>query len=445
MEIHKRGLIKYLWFLKTGLDKIFDEPSWLKDQHREIDLQMTSSSRLEVKTRITGTVAVDDLKTMNFWVNPRLGLQFNGVEAEVEVNRLEVSNKPDAVFPIRLTKGMIHFKKPLPRDSFLSVELEIQGTLRPGSLADELPWGITNEAALLKDELMWLPFMGKSALYQFITNRFTFEMTMNLPSEWTAAATGVPNLERLETFTANDFAVHGISIMAQKFEGEWESFTSDGLRYWLRIPPSSESGIVLSKREMMEAIIQVGGDLTAIWGKPKTIKDVVVCFIKTNFGGFCSGNFVTLDVSAGKNEKRLIGNLAHELCHLWWNQEFSLADVKMIWAGEGIPEFMSYYLERRHGFGDDLSPWEKHYKPKPLRKLRPLFDFRDNMLTRTNPVIALHRLERKLGESRFQEFLKGLGRRFQEHPVTWHHFVAVFADYHDDHQDALQVLKECGF
>ncbi len=448
MGIHKRGLIKYFWHLLTGVDEFFAASNWLAHQHRRIEVEVTKPPLMSESVEITGNVAVEGLKKIKIWFNPQLEVQVEAVDAEIQPSRIRVGKKPDSFFPIRLTRVEIEFTRSLPKETRVSILMRASGELRPGWLSRELPWGITMETMLLKDESLWCPFMGESAFHQFIFHPYAFELETTLPDTWRLAATGIPNSTEEGRFHSSTAMVNGISLIGDQFEDDWYQDSLGDLKFWLRWPKQKNTELHLSKDQVMEILKDVGSELMAIWGEP-LLKDVVTCITKTNFGNFCSGNFVTLDHSAGSDQEKLFGSLAHEMPHLWWGGTFQMPnDARMLWIIEGMPEYMDLYLERKR-YGDEkasgsLESLKKYYKPKPLRKLRPIFDIRDNTASRINPVIAFHELEQRLGPSAFYDLLKDIGAYFREHPVTWDGFVQVFmkSGYHDNPE---KLLEECGF
>ncbi len=144
------------------------------------------------------------------------------------------------------------------------------------------------------------------------------------------------------------------------------------------------------------------------------IKEHHIVFLPQG-GGFSSGTLTALDERFVKDEKGLIVNLVHEICHKWWFGTIKFCDRESMWLSEAIPEYITDYIlhflklkpiedskNKRLTIARDIVVDSK-YRP-PTDVPIPLSDFEEKIWRIVGTAI-LYRVEDTVGKENMFELL----------------------------------------
>ena len=372
-----------------------------------------STGKLVATTDVTFT-ALEDLTSASFELNNGLNVTSltDGTGAALNSERL-TSN-----FTVRVT-----LPTPLAKGSTNTFHFAYSGTLTGSdtSPVDGIKLAaIADPIAMLLYAGRWFPMTG------LFTNRFTAEMHIRVPAEYTAVGSGVSSKKTLPdgrnefSFVWSKSGFPG-TIVAGKF-----------------LPPITASGIgnvhvyVTEKRKdsAPDFAALAGREfeyMTSVFGQPESGRIDIVELPEDAVSAAwapemacIAGNRIVDRTAASQ---RL---LANTLAHQWWGSEVSPATLNDAWITNGMSRYGELmYLENSAGKNafqtaiGDVSAGALAYDTEPLSTLGRLDPFSPQFqsMTLEKGAMVFHMLRWQMGDDAFQSFLRGLLSQYTDKGV----------------------------
>jgi tetratricopeptide (TPR) repeat protein len=254
----------------------------------------------------------------------------------------------------------------------------------------------------------WFPMTG---LY---TDRFTAEMHISVPSDFTVVGSGSSNVTKAGNRSTYNFtwSKPGFpgTIVAGKF-----------------LPPSGASGYsnihiyVTDKRKAgAQDFASLAGRefeyMTSVFGQPETGRINIVELPEDAVSASWAPEMVAIAGNriVDHNSQRL---LANTLAHQWWGSEVSPTTLNDAWITNGMSRYGELmYLEDSAGKNafqsaiSDVSAGALAYDTEPLTTLGRLDPFSPQFqsMTLEKGAMVFHMLRWEMGDDGFQKFLRGL-------------------------------------
>jgi aminopeptidase N len=367
--------------------------------HAELD---PATNKLTATAQVTFT-ALEDLTTATFELNNGLNI----------TSLTDNTNKP--LTSERLTTNStvrITLPTPLTKNSSNTFHFEYSGTLT-GSDTSPVEGiklaAIADPISILLYPGRWFPMTG------LFTDRFTAEMHIRVPADYTAVGSGTAT--RTTTSDGrNEFSFvwskPGFpgSIVAGKF-----------------LPVINTSGLsnihvyVTEKRKSGAADFaqQAGREfefMTGIFGQPESGRINVVELPEDSVSAAWAPEMALIAGNriVDHNSQRL---LANTLAHQWWGSEVSPATLNDAWITNGMSRYGELmYLEDSAGKNafqsaiGDVSAGALAYDTEPLTTLGRLDPYSPQFqsMTLEKGAMVFHMLRWEMGDDGFQQFLHGL-------------------------------------
>jgi hypothetical protein len=260
----------------------------------------------------------------------------------------------------------------------------------------------------------WFPMTG------LFTDRFTAEMHIRVPADYTAVASGTPGVKTLPdgrkefSFSWNKPGFPG-TIVAGKFLSpvggglnNIHVYTTDKRK------AGAADFAALAGREFEY--------MTSIFGEPESgriniveLPDDAVSAAWAPQMACIAGNRIV-----DHNSQRL---LANTLAHQWWGSEVSPATLNDAWITNGMSRYGELmYLEDSAGKTafqsaiSDVSAGALAYDTEPLTTLGRLDPFSPQFqsMTLEKGAMVFHMLRWEMGDDTFQKFLRGMLSQFTD-------------------------------
>ena len=369
------------------------------------------TGRLIATADVTFT-ALEDLTSASFELNNGLNVTSLTDNAGTALN----SERLTSNFTVRVT-----LPTPLPKGSSNTFHFAYSGTLTGSdtSPVDGIKLAAVAEPiSILLYPGRWFPMTG------LFTDRFTAEMHIRVPADYTVVGSGVSSKKALPdgrnefSFTWSKPGFPG-TIVAGKF-----------------LPPITASGISNIHVYVTEKRKEGAPEFTALAGREFE-------FMTNLFGQPESGriNIVELPddaVSASwapemaciagnrivdHNSQRL---LANTLAHQWWGSEVSPETLNDAWITNGMSRYGELmYLEDSAGKNafqtaiGDVSAGALAYDTEPLSTLGRLDPFSPQFqsMTLEKGAMVFHMLRWQMGDDAFQSFLRSLLTQYTDKGV----------------------------
>jgi len=369
------------------------------------------TGRLIATADVTFT-APEDLTSASFELNNGLNVTSLTDNAGTALN----SERLTSNFTVRVT-----LPTPLPKGSSNTFHFAYSGTLTGSdtSPVDGIKLAAVAEPiSILLYPGRWFPMTG------LFTDRFTAEMHIRVPADYTVVGSGVSSKKALPdgrnefSFTWSKPGFPG-TIVAGKF-----------------LPPITASGISNIHVYVTEKRKEGAPEFTALAGREFE-------FMTNLFGQPESGRINIVDlpddaVSASwapemaciagnrivdHNSQRL---LANTLAHQWWGSEVSPETLNDAWITNGMSRYGELmYLEDSAGKNafqtaiGDVSAGALAYDTEPLSTLGRLDPFSPQFqsMTLEKGAMVFHMLRWQMGDDAFQSFLRSLLTQYTDKGV----------------------------
>jgi hypothetical protein len=361
-----------------------------------------AANKLSAAVDVTFTPLVD-LTSATFELNNGLAITKLTDKSGVTLNSERIT--PNSTVHVTLPT-------PLPKNASTTFHFEYSGTLT-GSDTSPVEGiklaAIADPISILLYPGRWFPMTG------LFTDRFTADMHIRVPADYTAVGSGTPTRKTLPDGRS-------------EFGFTWSKPGFPGTIVAGKFLPSINGGVnnihvyVTDKRKAgaPEFAALAGREfefMTGIFGEPETSRINIVELPEDAVlaawapGMACiAGN----RIADPKGANRL---LANTLAHQWWGSEISPATLNDAWITNGMSRYGELmYLEDSAGRGafqtaiGDVQAGALAYDTEPLSTLGRLDfyspQFQD--MTLEKGAMVFHMLRWELGNDAFQKFLRGM-------------------------------------
>ncbi len=369
------------------------------------------TGRLIATADVTFT-ALEDLTSASFELNNGLNVTSLTDNAGTALN----SERLTSNFTVRVT-----LPTPLPKGSSNTFHFAYSGTLTGSdtSPVDGIKLAAVAEPiSILLYPGRWFPMTG------LFTDRFTAEMHIRVPTDYTVVGSGVSSKKALPdgrnefSFTWSKPGFPG-TIVAGKF-----------------LPPITASGIsnvhvyVTEKRKegAPEFAALAGREfefMTNLFGQPESGRINIVELPEDAVSASWAPEMACIAGNriVDHNSQRL---LANTLAHQWWGSEVSPETLNDAWITNGMSRYGELmYLEDSAGKNafqtaiGDVSAGALAYDTEPLSTLGRLDPFSPQFqsMTLEKGAMVFHMLRWQMGDDAFQSFLRSLLTQYTDKGV----------------------------
>ncbi len=370
-----------------------------------------STGKLTATADVTFT-ALEDLTSASFELNNGLNVTSLTDNSGAALNSERLSSN----FTVRVT-----LPAPLPKGSSNTFHFTYAGTLTGSdtSPVDGIKLAaIADPISMLLYPGRWFPMTG------LFTDRFTAEMHIRVPADYTAVGSGVSSKKSMPdgrnefSFTWSKPGFPG-TIVAGKF-----------------LPPITASGIsnvhvyVTEKRKdgAPEFAALAGREfefMTNLFGQPDSGRINIVELPEDAVSASWAPEMACIAGNriVDHNSQRL---LANTLAHQWWGSEVSPDTLNDAWITNGMSRYGELmYLEDSAGKNafqtaiGDVSAGALAYDTEPLSTLGRLDPFSPQFqsMTLEKGAMVFHMLRWQMGDDTFQGFLRNLLSQYADKSI----------------------------
>ena len=366
-----------------------------------------ASGKLSATADVTFT-PIDDLTSATFELNNGLNITrlTDGTGAALNSERLTTNSTVHVTLP-----------SPLPKGTSTTFHFEYSGTL-VGSDTSPVEGiklaSIADPISILLYPGRWFPMTG------LFTDRFTAEMHIHVPADYTAVGSGTPTKKTLPDGRSD----YGFSWTKPGFPGTIVAG---------KFLPAITGGMnnihvyVTDKRKAgaAEFAALAGREfefMTGLFGEPESGRINVVELPEDSVLASWAPQMACIAGNriVDHNSQRL---LANTLAHQWWGSEISPATLNDAWITNGMSRYGELmYLEDSAGkiafqtaIGD-VSAGALAYDTEPLTTLGRLDFYSPQFqnMTLEKGAMVFHMLRWEMGDDSFQKFLRGMLSQFTD-------------------------------
>ena len=367
-----------------------------------------ASGKLSATADVTFT-PIDDLTSVTFELNNGLSIAklTNGTGTALNSERLTTNSTVHVTLPA-----------PLPKGTSTTFHFEYSGTLTG---ADTSPVegiklaAIADPISILLYPGRWFPMTG------LFTDRFTAEMHIRVPADYTAVGSGTPTKKTLPDgrsefgFSWTKPGFPG-TIVAGKF---LPPITGGLNNIHVYVTDKRKSGAAdfaaLAGREFEY--------MTSVFGEPESGRINVVELPEDSVLAAWAPQMACIAgnrIDKATNPQRL---LANTLAHQWWGSEVSPATLDDAWITNGMSRYAELmYLEDSAGKNafqsaiGDVSAGALAYDTEPLTTLGRVDFYSPQFqnMTLEKGAMVFHMLRWEMGDDAFQKFLRGMLSQFTD-------------------------------
>ena len=366
-----------------------------------------ASGKLSATADVTFT-PIDDLTSATFELNNGLNITrlTDGTGAALNSERLTTNSTVHVTLP-----------SPLPKGTSTTFHFEYSGTL-VGSDTSPVEGiklaAIADPISILLYPGRWFPMTG------LFTDRFTAEMHIHVPADYTAVGSGTPTKKTLPDGRSD----YGFSWTKPGFPGTIVAG---------KFLPAITGGMnnihvyVTDKRKAgaAEFAALAGREfefMTGLFGEPESGRINVVELPEDSVLASWAPQMACIAGNriVDHNSQRL---LANTLAHQWWGSEISPATLNDAWITNGMSRYGELmYLEDSAGkiafqtaIGD-VSAGALAYDTEPLTTLGRLDFYSPQFqnMTLEKGAMVFHMLRWEMGDDTFQKFLRGMLSQFTD-------------------------------
>jgi hypothetical protein len=371
-----------------------------------------ASNHLTATADVTFT-ALEDLTQPVFELN-------NGLN----ITKLTEGSGPDLNAERLTTNSTVHISLPTPlaKGSSHTFHFEYNGTLHN---ADTSPVegikfaAVADPISILLYPGRWFPMTG---LY---TDRFTADMHIRVPADYTAVGSGtetkaaLPNNRTEFTFAWTKPGFPG-SIIAGKFLPSINGGLNNIHVYVTDKHKATAADFAALAGRQFEY-------LTSIFGEPESGRINIVELPDDAVSAAWAPQIVAIAGSRIADPKGATRLLANTLAHQWWGSEVSPATLNDAWITNGMSRYGELmYLEDSAGKTafqsaiSDVSAGALAYDTEPLTTLGRLDPFSPQFqsMTLEKGAMVFHMLRWEMGDDTFQKFLRGILSQYTDKGVT---------------------------
>ena len=366
-----------------------------------------ASGKLSATADVTFT-PIDDLTSATFELNNGLNITrlTDGTGAALNSERLTTNSTVHVTLP-----------SPLPKGTSTTFHFEYSGTL-VGSDTSPVEGiklaAIADPISILLYPGRWFPMTG------LFTDRFTAEMHIHVPADYTAVGSGTPTKKTLPDGRSD----YGFSWTKPGFPGTIVAG---------KFLPAITGGMnnihvyVTDKRKAgaAEFAALAGREfefMTGLFGEPESGRINVVELPEDSVLASWAPQMASIAGNrlVDHNSQRL---LANTLAHQWWGSEISPATLNDAWITNGMSRYGELmYLEDSAGKTafqtaiGDVSAGALAYDTEPLTTLGRLDFYSPQFqnMTLEKGAMVFHMLRWEMGDDTFQKFLRGMLSQFTD-------------------------------
>jgi aminopeptidase N len=369
--------------------------------HAELD---PATNKLSATADVTFT-ALDDLTTANFELNN--GLNVTSITddkgATLNSERLTTNFTVRVTLPTPIAKGATNTFHFAYAGALTGSDTSPVDGIKLAAIADPI--------SMLLYAGRWFPMTG------LFTDRFTAEIHVRVPAEYTAVGSGtstktaLPDGRNEFTFTWSKPGFPG-TIVAGKFLPAITAAGISNIRVYVtdkRKDGASEFA-ALAGREFEF--------MTNLFGQPESGRINIVELPEDAVSAAWAPEIAAIAgnriVDHTPASQRLLSNT---LAHQWWGSEISPATLNDAWITNGMSRYAELmYLEEAAGKTalqsaiGDVSAGALAYNTEPLSTLGRLDPFSPQFqsMTLEKGAMVFHMLRYEMGDEAFQSFLRGL-------------------------------------
>jgi len=370
-----------------------------------------STGKLTATADVTFT-ALEDLTSASFELNNGLNVTSltDNSGAALNFERLSSNFTVRVTLPTPLTKGSSNIFHFTYSGTLTGSDTSPVDGIKLAAIADPI--------SMLLYPGRWFPMTG------LFTDRFTAEMHIRVPADYTAVGSGVSSKKALPdgrnefTFTWSKPGFPG-TIVAGKF-----------------LPPITASGIsnihvyVTEKRKdgAAEFAALAGREfefMTNLFGQPDSGRINIVELPEDAVSASWAPEMACIAGNriVDHNSQRL---LANTLAHQWWGSEVSPETLNDAWITNGMSRYGELmYLEDSAGKNafqtaiGDVSAGALAYDTEPLSTLGRLDPFSPQFqsMTLEKGAMVFHMLRWQMGDDTFQSFLRNLLSQYADKSI----------------------------
>jgi tetratricopeptide (TPR) repeat protein len=362
-----------------------------------------ASNHLTATADVTFT-ALEDLTQPVFELNNGLNITklSEGSGPAINSERLTTNSTVHISLPAPLAKGSTHTFHFEYNGTLLNADTSPVDGIKLAAVADPI--------SILLYPGRWFPMTG------LFTDRFTAEMHIHVPADYTAVGSGtttkavLPGGRNEFNFSWTKPGFPG-TIVAGKF-----------------LPPITASGIsnihiyVTDKRKATapDFAALAGREfeyLTSVFGEPESGRINIVELPEDAVSAAWAPQMACIAGNRIADPKGANRLLANTLAHQWWGSEVSPATLNDAWITNGMSRYGELmYLEDAAGKTafqsaiSDVSAGALAYDTEPLTTLGRVDPFSPQFqsMTLEKGAMVFHMLRWELGDDVFQKFLRGL-------------------------------------
>jgi aminopeptidase N len=361
-----------------------------------------AASKLTATAQVTFT-ALEDLTTVSFELNNGLNITALTDNAKQTLNseRLSANSTVRINLPTPITKG-----------SSNTFHFEYNGVLT-GSDTSPVEGiklaAIADPISILLYPGRWFPMTG------LFTDRFTAEMHIRVPADYTAVGSGAPTRVTLpdgrSEFSFN-WTKPGFpgTIVAGKFLPVTTNTDARNIHIYVT-EKRKDAALDFTRQASREFEF-----MTDLFGQPESTRINIVELPEDAVSAAWAPEMVLIAGNriADHNSQRL---LANTIAHQWWGSEVSPATLNDAWITNGMSRYGELmYLEESNGKNafqaaiNDVSAGALAYDTEPLTTLGRLDPYSPQFqsMTLEKGAMVFHMLRWEMGDDTFKNFLRGL-------------------------------------
>ncbi|MDP9038595.1 MAG: peptidase M1 [Acidobacteriota bacterium] len=372
-----------------------------------------ATSRLSASAAVTFT-ALEDLTSATFELNNGLNVTSLKDEKNQTLNaeRIATSSSVRVTLPAPIAKGVTTTFRFEYAGALVGSDTSPVEGIKLAAVADPI--------TMLLYSGRWFPMTG------LFTDRFTAEMHIRVPADYTAVGSGTPGKKTLPDGRT-------------EYSFNWTRPGFPGTIVAGKFLPAVHGGVnniyvyTTEKRKALATdFAQLAGRefefMTNLFGQPESGRINVVELPEDAVAGGAAWGPEVVAIAGHRldkatNPQRL---LANTLAHQWWGSEVSPATLNDAWITNGMSRYAELmYLEDSAGKNafqaavTDVSAGALAYDTEPLSTLGRLDPYSPQFqsMTLEKGAMVFHMLRWEMGDETFQRFLRSLLAQYTDKSV----------------------------
>lgn len=369
-----------------------------------------ASNKLTAHADVTFT-ALEDLTAAIFELNNGLNISALTDDKKQTLNaeRNATNSTVRVTLPAPIAKGsnsVFHFDY---AGTLLNADTSPVEGIKLASIADPI--------SMLLYPGRWFPMVG------LFTDRFTAEMHIRVPSDYTVIGSGTPGKKPVEGKTEYSFTWTKPGFPGTIVAGKFLPPVHGGLNNVYVYTTEKRKGFAADFAALTGREFEF---LTGAFGQPESGRINVVELPDDAVSASWAPEIAAIAgnrLDKATSPQRL---LANTLAHQWWGSEISPATLNDAWITNGMSRYAELmYLEDASGKNafqqavTDVSAGALAYDTEPLSTLGRLDPFSPQFqsMTLEKGAMVFHMLRWEMGDDTFKEFLRALLSQYTDKSV----------------------------